>query len=98
MESIKLGKAYIRTTLTDNKIEEFEIEILEVNKTSETKNILFQITDNNLITKTGGIVRGMSGSPIIQDDKIIGAVTHTVVSDNTKGYGISIIKMLESIK
>lgn len=98
MESIKLGKAYIRTTLTANKIEEFEIEILEVNKTSETKNILFQITDNNLITKTGGIVRGMSGSPIIQDDKIIGAVTHTVVSDNTKGYGISIIKMLESIK
>ncbi len=98
MENIKLGKAYIRTTLTANKIEEFEIEILEVNKTSETKNILFQITDDDLITKTGGIVRGMSGSPIIQDNKIIGAVTHTVVSDNTKGYGISIIKMLESME
>ena len=50
------------------------------------------------IQKTGGIVRGMSGSPIIQDNKIIGAVTHTVISDNTKGYGISIIKMLESME
>ena len=98
MDDIKIGKAYIRTTLTKSKIEEFEIEVISVDKQSETKNILFQITDQELIQKTGGIVRGMSGSPIIQDNKIIGAVTHTVISDNTKGYGISIIKMLESME
>ena len=98
MDDIKIGKAYIRTTLTKSKIEEFEIEVISVDKQSETKNILFQITDQELIRKTGGIVRGMSGSPIIQDNKIIGAVTHTVISDNTKGYGISIIKMLESME
>lgn len=97
IKDIKIGKAIIRTTLTDNKIEEFEIEVLSVDK-SGTKNILFQITDEDLIKRTGGIVRGMSGSPIIQDNKIIGAVTHTVVSNNTKGYGISIIKMLESME
>ena len=97
IKDIKIGKAIIRTTLTDNKIEEFEIEVLSVDE-SGTKNILFQITDEDLIKRTGGIVRGMSGSPIIQDNKIIGAVTHTVVSNNTKGYGISIIKMLESME
>lgn len=97
IKDIKIGKAIIRTTLTDNKIEEFKIEVLSVDE-SGTKNILFQITDEDLIKRTGGIVRGMSGSPIIQDNKIIGAVTHTVVSNNTKGYGISIIKMLESME
>ena len=97
IKDIKIGKAIIRTTLTDNKIEEFEIEVLSVDE-SGTKNILFQITDEDLIKRTGGIVRGMSGSPIIQNNKIIGAVTHTVVSNNTKGYGISIIKMLESME
>ena len=98
LDDIKIGKAIIRTALEDNKIEEFTIEIMSVDKESPTKNILFKITDNNLIKKTGGIIRGMSGSPIIQNNKIIGAVTHTVVSDNTKGYGISIIKMLESME
>ncbi len=98
IDEIELSDAYIRTTLDDNKVENFKIEILSVDKESSTKNILFQITDNNLLNKTGGIVKGMSGSPIIQNNKIIGAVTHSVISDNTKGYGISIIKMLESIE
>ena len=98
MDDIELDTAYIRTTLENNTIEEFSIKILSVDENNSTKNILFQITDQNLIKKTGGIVRGMSGSPIIQNNKIIGAVTHTVVSDNTKGYGISIIKMLESME
>ena len=98
MDDIKLNDAYIRTTLDNNKVENFKIEILSVDKDSPTKNILFQITDSNLLNKTGGIVKGMSGSPIIQDNKIIGAVTHSVISDNTKGYGISIIKMLESME
>ncbi len=98
IDDIKIGNAYIRTTLEDNKVENFNIEVLSVDKESDTKNILFKITDKRLLAETGGIVKGMSGSPIIQNNKIIGAVTHTVISDNTKGYGISIIKMLESIE
>ena len=98
IEDVKLGDAIIRTTLTDNKIEEYKIKILDIDKDNDTKNLLFQITDDKLLQETGGIVKGMSGSPIIQNNKIIGAVTHTVISDNTKGYGISIIKMLESME
>lgn len=98
IDDINISDAYIRTTLDNNKIENYKIEILSVDKDSPTKNILFQITDSNLLNKTGGIVKGMSGSPIIQDNKIIGAVTHSIISDNTKGYGISIIKMLESME
>ena len=98
IKDIKEGKAIIKTTLEGNKVEDFNIEILNVDADSDTKNILFKITDEKLLQKTGGIVKGMSGSPIIQNGKIIGAVTHTVVSDNTKGYGISIIKMLESME
>ena len=60
-----------------------------------TKNILFEINDEKLKNKTNGIIKGMSGSPIIQDDKIIGAVTHAIVNDNRKGYGIFITTMLE---
>jgi len=98
IDDIQVGKAYIKTTLDNNEIENFDIEIFEIDKNSETKNIFFKIIDQDLLDKTGGIVKGMSGSPIIQNNKIIGAVTHTVISDNTKGYGISIIKMLESIE
>lgn len=98
ISDIKLGRAYIKTTLDDNLKKDYEIEIINIIEDDDTKNILFKITDEVLLKKTGGIVKGMSGSPIIQDNKIIGAVTHTVVSDNTKGYGISIIKMLESME
>lgn len=98
IDEIELGEAYIKTTLDNNKVESFNIEILSIDKESDTKNILFKVTDSTLLEKTGGIVKGMSGSPIIQNNKIIGAVTHTVISDNTKGYGISIIKMLESME
>ena len=92
---VKLGKAIIRTVIAGNNIQEFEIEILEIDKTSPTKNILFKITDKELLEKTGGIVAGMSGSPIIQNNKIVGAVTHVIVNDADKGYGIFITTMLE---
>lgn len=94
-EDVKKGEASIRTVIEKDKIEEFEIEILEIDITNETKNILFQITDDRLLEKTGGIVAGMSGSPIIQNGKLIGAVTHVVVNDTDKGYGIFITTMLE---
>ncbi len=92
---IKLGKASILTVLDDNNIEEYSINILKINEDSLTKNILFEITDPTLKDKTNGVIKGMSGSPIIQNDKIIGAVTHAIVNDNAKGYGIFITTMLK---
>lgn len=91
---IKTGNAKILTVLDGTKVEEFDITIERINK-GDIKNILFEISDKNLIKKTGGIVQGMSGSPIIQDDKIIGAVTHVIIDNPIKGYGVYIGSMLE---
>jgi len=98
IKDIQLGEAIIKTTLDNNEVKDYKIEIISIDELSPTKNILFKINDDELISKTGGIVKGMSGSPIIQNNKIIGAVTHTVISDNTKGYGISIVNMLKSME
>ncbi len=93
---IKTGEAKILTVLNDEEVKEYKIEILKISdKNEKTKNLLFEITDKELLETTGGIVQGMSGSPIIQDDFIIGAVTHVVVDSPTKGYGIFITNMLE---
>ena len=95
-EEIKLGKASILTVTSGTDVREYEINILKVfGDNKSNKNILFEVTDNQLLKISGGIVQGMSGSPIIQDEKIIGAVTHVVVDDCTKGYGIFITNMLE---
>jgi len=95
-EEIKTGEATIFTVINGEEVEEFKINILKINKESNlSKNILFEVTDKTLLKTTGGIIQGMSGSPIIQDDKIIGAVTHVVVDDPSKGYGIFITKMLK---
>lgn len=94
-DSITLGKAYLRTVINGNDIKNYDIEIIDIDYNNPTKNILFQISDKELLSKTGGVVAGMSGSPIIQNDKIIGAVTHVVVNDPNKGYGIFITTMLE---
>ena len=95
INNIKKGNAIIKTVVNNNKVEDFNIEIIYIDKNSKTKNILFQITDKRLLNKTGGVVQGMSGSPIIQDNKIIGAVNYVIVNDTTKGYGIFITTMLE---
>lgn len=93
---IKTGEAKILTVLNDEEVKEYKIEILKISdKEEKTKNLLFEITDKELLETTGGIVQGMSGSPIIQDNYIIGAVTHVVVDSPTKGYGIFITNMLE---
>lgn len=92
---IKLGKAYIRTVVDGTKVEEYEINITKINKKQDTKNIVFEIVDKDLIDKAGGVVQGMSGSPIIQGEYIVGAVTHVVVETPEKGYGIFITNMLE---
>ena len=93
---VKKGKAKILTVLDGTKIQEYEINITQINSEKQkNKNFVFEITDKELITKTGGIIQGMSGSPIIQGDNIIGAVTHVVINDTHKGYGIFITNMLE---
>lgn len=96
-EEIKPGKAKIICTLDDNQRKEYNVEISRIQHftDSKTKNFIVKVTDEELLAKTGGIVQGMSGSPIIQDNKLIGAVTHVLVNDPTTGYGIFIENMLK---
>ncbi len=83
----------------NGKVGEYAIEIVKVYKDSgETKNFLIRVTDPALLESTGGIVQGMSGSPIIQNGRLVGAVTHVLVNDHTKGYGIFIENMLNTAK
>jgi len=96
-DEIQLGRATILTVIDGKNIEEFEIEIIELDLQveQEVKGIKYLVTDARLIEATGGIVQGMSGSPIVQDGKIIGAVTHVLIHDSTLGYGVFIEWMLE---
>lgn len=93
-DEVKVGKATILTVTSDKEVKEYSINITKVDKNSKTKNIYFEIDDKELLDKTGGIVQGMSGSPIMQNGKIVGAVTHVVVENVKKGYGIFITSML----
>lgn len=93
-QDIKEGKAYIHANL-EGKPRKYEIQIEEINLNSmDNKSMEIRVTDSRLLQLTGGIVQGMSGSPIIQDGKLVGAVTHVLVDDPTKGYGIFIENML----
>ena len=94
-EDVKIGEAKIYTVLNNEEIKEYSIEITEINETPKIKNITFKITDEELLNETGGVVQGMSGSPIIQNNKIIGAVTHVIIDNPENGYGIFITTMLE---
>lgn len=89
---VREGAAFILTTLDNNTIEKFDIEITKINLQTkpESKSMIIKITDKRLLEKTGGIIQGMSGSPIIQNNKVVGAVTHVLVNNPTKGYGIFI--------
>ncbi|RLL48125.1 SpoIVB peptidase [Oceanobacillus piezotolerans] len=94
---VKEGPAKILTVVNNEKVEEFDIEIVSSvpQKFPATKGMVIKITDPELLKHTGGIVQGMSGSPIIQDGKVIGAVTHVFVNDPTSGYGVHIEWMLQ---
>lgn len=94
----KVGKATILSNVTGDTVCEYGIEITKVyhGLSDSGRNLMIQVTDPRLLEATGGIVQGMSGSPILQDGKLVGAVTHVLVEDPTKGYGIFIEKMLES--
>ena len=96
--SVKPGKAKVISHVSGLQ-EEYDIEIIKVNKQKELgdKSFVFRVKDKRLIELTGGIVQGMSGSPIMQDGKIIGAVTHVFISDATMGYGVYSDWMLEQM-
>ena len=95
-EEIKTGEARIRCYI-DGEVKEYTICITQIDKESDqvNKGMVIQVTDTELLEKTGGIIQGMSGSPIIQNGKLIGAVTHVFVQDSTKGYGIFIENMFK---
>lgn len=96
-DEVKLGKAQIISTIDENGAKFYDIEIVKIiNQTSpSSKSMVIKVTDPDLLEKTGGIVQGMSGSPIIQNNKIIGAVTHVLVNKPDTGYGIYIEWMLK---
>ena len=95
---ISTGSATIRTTVTEGEPQDYSVEILKIypRDHSQYRNMLLKVTDPALLEITGGIVQGMSGSPIIQNGKLIGAVTHVLVNDPTRGYGIFIENMLDA--
>ena len=98
-EEIEIGDAKIRCYI-DNEIKEYDIRVTDIDMTSSeiNKGLVIQVTDPELLEKTGGIIQGMSGSPIIQNGKLIGAVTHVFVQDSTMGYGIFIENMLNQVE
>lgn len=97
-QDVKEGRASIISMVNSKGAQEYEIEIIKIYKNSDiAKNFLLKITDSRLLEETGGIVQGMSGSPIIQDGKIIGALTHVLVGDPSKGYGVFLDNILSAI-
>ena len=97
---IKEGSATIYCTLENGKIEEYNVNIQKIfkNNNKNNKSMIVKITDKRLLEKTGGIIQGMSGSPIIQNGKLIGALTHVLVSDPTTGYGVFADLMVNELK
>ncbi|MGM9549053.1 MAG: SpoIVB peptidase S55 domain-containing protein [Faecousia sp.] len=95
---VHTGKAAILSTVSGDAPREYSVEILKIypKERSDGRNLLLKVTDQALLDTTGGIVQGMSGSPIIQDGKLVGAVTHVLVNDPTTGYGIFIENMLQA--
>ncbi len=95
---VRTGEATIRSTVNAGCPRDYSVEILKIypSDRSDGRNLLLRVTDPDLLAATGGIVQGMSGSPIIQDGKLVGAVTHVLVNDPTRGYGIFIENMLDA--
>ena len=97
-DTVKTGSATILSTIAGEDVQEYSVEILKIYPASRQngRNLLIRVTDPQLLETTGGIVQGMSGSPIIQNGHLIGAVTHVLVNDPTTGYGIFIENMLDA--
>lgn len=98
-DEVKKGKAQIVSTVDEKGPQLYDIEITKISEeNSEDKNLVIKITDDDLLSKTGGIVQGMSGSPVIQDGKLVGAVTHVFINDPTQGYAIFSRTMLQKMR
>lgn len=99
-DEINLGKATILCSLDNQKVEEYEIEIKKIypENNYNNKSMQIKVTDERLLEKTGGIIQGMSGSPIIQNGKFIGAVTHVLVNNPEEGYAVFGDIMLKQAK
>ncbi len=96
-DEIKEGKATVYSTLGEDGVKEYEIEISKIDRRStDNKSFVITVTDPALKERSGGIVQGMSGSPIVQDGKLVGAVTHVLISDPARGYGVFIENMLNA--
>ena len=95
-DEVKSGPAVIRCALNDGEVKEYDVTIEQLPGMSQEKNMVIHVTDKELLEKTVGIIQGMSGIPIMQDGKLIGAVTHVLINDPTCGYGIFIENMLEA--
>ena len=95
-QEVHTGSAYILTSTDGGEPKEYSISIEQVNMNGGEHDLVVKITDPELIAKSGGIVQGMSGSPIIQNGKLVGAVTHVLVDNPTSGYGIFTENMLET--
>ena len=94
-DEVKTGRATILSNVSGTEVKEYEIEIEKVfSASADTRNLLLRVTDEELLDRTGGIVQGMSGSPIVQNGKLVGAVTHVLVNDAARGYGIFVENML----
>ena len=99
-EEIKIGKAQIICEIETGKRKTYEIEIQKIytGNNQDNKSMQIKVTDEELLQKTGGIIQGMSGSPIIQNGKFVGAVTHVLVNDPTSGYGVFADMMLKQMR
>lgn len=98
-QEIRRGTAQIRSSVS-GELKDYQIQIQEIrlNEDDVNKGMIFQVTDPELLALTGGVIQGMSGSPILQDGKLIGAVTHVFVNDPSRGYGIFAETMVEAGK
>lgn len=96
---IKIGKATLIASLENEEPKEYEIEIQKIytNNTIDNKSMIINITDKSLLERTGGIVQGMSGSPIVQNNKIVGVLTHVMVNDQTQGYAVFAETMIKQM-
>ena len=96
-DEVKTGPATILSNISGDETQEYAVEIVKIYPQSQaTRNLLIRVTDSALLEKTGGIVQGMSGSPILQNGRLVGAVTHVLLNDPTEGYGILMENMLKA--
>ncbi len=99
IDNVQIGSACVYSTIDGITPTKYDIEIVKIDKNNkDNKNFVIKVSDKNLIEQTGGIVQGMSGSPILQNNKIVGAITHVFLNDPTRGFGIDINTMLNVIK